>query len=74
MLRQIIIDRILQFQYEYSMNLIFLLYTFIQNMKQVFTTLTILLFLCNCTGSKKNDSIESNIRLESKKILVHFLS
>lgn len=32
----------------------------VQSMKQVFTTLTILLFLCNCTGSKKDSSIDSN--------------
>ena len=34
-------------------------------MKQVFTTLTILLLFCNCTGSKKDGSIDFN----QKKVL-----
>lgn len=38
-------------------------------MKQVFIALIILLFLCNCTGSKKDSTIDSNPDLVQKKIL-----
>lgn len=38
-------------------------------MKHVFTTLTILLFLCNCTGFEKDSSI-----IDSIKIVNHMLN